>query len=84
MRDDERDRTRRLAPRVAERRARDLLDRPDRRRTRSLDVVCRRRGEIVADPGWIEVRLPLDEVSVEVRRAGLDLDPGWIPWLGAS
>jgi hypothetical protein len=20
---------------------------------------------------------------VEVRRAGLDLDPGWIPWLGA-
>ena len=25
----------------------------------------------------------LDEISVELRRAGLDLDPGWLPWLGA-
>jgi hypothetical protein len=21
-------------------------------------------------------------VDIEVRRAGLDLDPGWVPWLG--
>jgi hypothetical protein len=47
-----------------------------------LAAVCRRRAEIVADPGWIEVRLSLDEVSTEIRRAGLDLDPGWLPWLG--
>jgi hypothetical protein len=47
-----------------------------------LDLLCRRRGVVVADPGWLEIRLELDEVSVELRRAGLDLDPGWLPWLG--
>jgi hypothetical protein len=47
-----------------------------------LAWVCRREAEIVADPGWIEVHLSLDEVSTEIRRAGLDLDPGYLPWLG--
>jgi len=46
------------------------------------EFVCRRRAEIVADPGWIEVRFSLDEVSTEIRRAGLDLDPGYLSWLG--
>lgn len=44
--------------------------------------VARRAGRVVADPGWIDVHLRLDEVDVDVRRAGLDLDPGWVPWLG--
>ena len=26
---------------------------------------------------------PLADVDVDVRRAGLDLDPGFVPWLGA-
>ncbi|HEV7684667.1 MAG TPA: hypothetical protein VGO68_21335 [Pyrinomonadaceae bacterium] len=47
-----------------------------------LESICRRRAEVVAAPGWIEVRFSLDEVSTEIRRAGLDLDPGYIPWLG--
>jgi hypothetical protein len=47
-----------------------------------VGFVCRRQAEIVADPGWFEVRLPLDGVSTDVRRAGLDLDPGYVPWLG--
>jgi hypothetical protein len=47
-----------------------------------LTAVCRREGEILADPGWLEVRLSLDEVRTEIRVAGLDLDPGWVPWLG--
>ena len=47
-----------------------------------LDFVCRRRAEIVFDPGWLEVRFPFDEVSVELRRAAIDLDPDWLPWLG--
>jgi hypothetical protein len=50
---------------------------------RVLASVVRRHAEIVADPGWIEVRFSLDEVLVPVRRAGLDLDPNWLPWLGA-
>ena len=44
--------------------------------------LCRRRALILADPGWIEVELELAEVDLEVRCAGLDLDPGWLPWLG--
>jgi hypothetical protein len=47
-----------------------------------IEFVCRRSAEIVADPGWIEVRFSLDEVATEIRRAGLDLDPGYLPWLG--
>ena len=46
--------------------------------------VCARRAEIVADLAWIDVLLALDEISVEVRRAGLDIDPGWVPWLGVA
>lgn len=45
-------------------------------------AVCARRAEIVAEPGWIEVRLDTAELDIDVRRAGLDLDPGWLPWLG--
>jgi hypothetical protein len=47
-----------------------------------LDFVCRRHAEILAEPGWIDVKLALDEVSTDIRRAGLDLNPGYIPWLG--
>ena len=49
----------------------------------TLTRLARRRGEIVADPGWLEVQLDLDEVDVAVRIAGLDLDPGFVRWLGA-
>lgn len=48
----------------------------------TLWSLARRPGRIVADPGWIEVQLPLDEIDLTVRRAGLDLDPGWLGWLG--
>ncbi len=47
-----------------------------------LVAVCARHGLVVADPGWIDVHLALDDVSTVVRRAGLDLDPGYRPWLG--
>jgi hypothetical protein len=44
--------------------------------------IAGRSAEIVAEPAWLESRLSAAEVSTDVRRAGLDLDPGWIPWLG--
>lgn len=44
--------------------------------------IVARRAEVVADPAWIEIRFAADSVSIDVRRAGLDLDPGWLPWLG--
>ena len=47
-----------------------------------IAAVCRRRGRLRFEPGWIELHLPLETVDVRVRRLGLDLDPGWLPWLG--
>lgn len=44
--------------------------------------VALRRGTLVAEPGWLDVHLAIEDVDVEARRAGLDLDPGWVPWLG--
>jgi hypothetical protein len=47
-----------------------------------IDFVCLRRALVSGDPGWIELHFALTDVSTEIRLAGLDLDPGWIPWLG--
>ena len=44
--------------------------------------LVRRAGRIRCAPGWTDVLLRADEVDVGARRAGLDLDPGWVPWLG--
>ncbi len=48
-----------------------------------LDRVCRRSATVLGHPGWIVVYYSLRDVSTEIRRAGLDLDPGFVPWLGA-
>jgi hypothetical protein len=45
--------------------------------------ICARAGVIFHDPGWIEFRLRLADVDLDVRRTGLDLDPGFVSWLGA-
>lgn len=34
------------------------------------------------DASHVEVFYPLDAVRLDVRRVGLDIDPGWLPWLG--
>ncbi|MGR6320741.1 hypothetical protein Q2K19_22090 [Micromonospora soli] len=43
----------------------------------------RRPGHVDAQAGWFVIHLPLASADPVVRRAGLDLDPGWVPWLGA-
>jgi len=45
--------------------------------------ICSRTGRVVHDRGWIEFRLRLADVDLDVRRAGLDVDPGFVSWLGA-
>jgi hypothetical protein len=30
----------------------------------------------------LDVSLALDDADVRIRRIGLDLDPGWLPWFG--
>jgi len=58
------------------------LDEPEASDAQLLRQVCERSAEVAADPGWIELHLSLDEVSTAIRRSGLDLDPGYLPWLG--
>lgn len=48
----------------------------------SFDRVCQRYAHIQFEPGWIEVMMPLDQVDARLRRVALDLDPGWLAWLG--
>jgi hypothetical protein len=45
------------------------------------DLVCR-PGKISATRTHIDILLDLRQAELRVRRAGLDLDPGWVPWLG--
>lgn len=47
-----------------------------------IETVCRRGGRLRFEAGWIELHLPLNQVDTAIRRLGLDLDPGWLPWLG--
>jgi hypothetical protein len=49
---------------------------------RLVTFVIARSGRIVADPGCIELIMPLDSVDLELRRAGLDLDPGLVGFIG--
>jgi hypothetical protein len=51
-------------------------------RAELLDLVCRRQARLLADPGWIEIHFSMGDVDTTVRRARLDLDPGFVPWLG--
>jgi hypothetical protein len=47
-----------------------------------LAEVIRRPGQVVGTMPWIEVVMPADHVSIDIRRAGLDADPDWVGWLG--
>ncbi|MFY9460548.1 MAG: hypothetical protein WAP57_12435, partial [Aquabacterium commune] len=47
-----------------------------------LRTVCQRPGRLRFEPGWIELHLSLDQVDTCIRRMGLDLDAGYLPWLG--
>ncbi len=45
--------------------------------------------ETIARPGVfsvnrtdVDISLPLEGADIRVRRVGLDLDPGWLPWFG--
>ena len=46
-------------------------------------------GELVARPGWIaltrthlDVSFPFERTDIRIRRAGVDINPGWVSWLG--
>jgi hypothetical protein len=51
---------------------------------RLLHFLCHRWCRVEADPGWIQIHFSLSDVSTDIRRAALDLDPGFIPALGVT
>jgi hypothetical protein len=57
-----------------------------RRLRRSIGIGV---AEMVSRPAWVswspthlDVVIALDEVDLRLRRHGLDVDPGWVTWLG--
>lgn len=48
-----------------------------------LRWVCQRPGRLHIEPGWIELHLDMDQIDTRLRRVGLDLDPAWVPLIGA-
>jgi hypothetical protein len=47
-----------------------------------LHSLIERPGKIAFTETHIDVLFRLEYADIRVRRAGLDIDPGWIPWLG--
>jgi hypothetical protein len=50
-------------------------------RTRAGELELAVRGTIHDENGARIFTMPMDSISLAVRRAGLDRDPGWVPWL---
>jgi hypothetical protein len=75
--EDERDRLRTLAAGIEARLARLVEAEPI-----GMTELVARPAEVLFERGWIEVRFPSSAVDTRVRRAGLDLDPDFVPWLG--
>jgi hypothetical protein len=45
------------------------------------EVVCR-PGRLVLTHTHLDVIFDIEQVDLRLRRAALDSDPGWVPWLG--
>lgn len=39
-------------------------------------------ARLLHSPTHVDVHLRMDDIRLPVRRAGLDVNPGWLPWLG--
>ncbi len=48
----------------------------------SLNVIAKRFGNYTATRTHLTVQLPQSGLDLQIRRAGLDVDPGWLAWLG--
>ncbi len=48
----------------------------------SVGDIVLRNGVFSVNRTDLDVSLPLELADIRVRRVGLDLDPGWLPWFG--
>ena len=54
-----------------------------RRRARfGLTTLIRRPGRILMTRTHLDASFALSQLDVRVRRVALDVDPGWVPWMG--
>jgi hypothetical protein len=44
--------------------------------------IVNRDGHVWLTRTDLDVTLPMDHADVRIRRIGLDIDPGWLPWFG--
>lgn len=44
--------------------------------------IVHRSGRVWLTRTDLDVTLPLSLTDIRIRRMGLDIDPGWVPWLG--
>jgi hypothetical protein len=44
--------------------------------------IVNRTGHVWLTRSDLDVTLPLAAADIRIRRIGLDIDPGWLPWLG--
>ncbi len=49
---------------------------------RRLYDLAGRKGWIIRDDATLDIRFPLASADIALRRRALDVDPGWVPWLG--
>ncbi len=47
-----------------------------------LEWFCYRSASLRIEPAWMSVIYSLDIVDTRIRKAMLDLNPGYLPWLG--
>jgi len=47
-----------------------------------LADLVRRPAHLALTPTHVDLHFDLAQADLRLRRAGLDLDPGWLPWLG--
>jgi len=38
-------------------------------------------ARIEIDQDDVTIKIPMERIHLSIRKAGLDRDPGWIPWL---
>lgn len=48
----------------------------------TMASVVRRGGRLSATRTHLDIYFPLAGVDIRVRRAGFDINPGWLPWFG--
>lgn len=46
------------------------------------DALVARQAVVSSTPTHTDVVLPLSAIDLAIRRLALDVDPGWVPWLG--